>query len=117
MARSRKHCFEASLTNTPKEDSSEIDELRTFEGLTLYVLIRTQIDEYLLRSEISLSNINSSRAEYKHNFIYFEFKAWPNEDLAENEVIKLLVSSIGSSAACLVLYEVMQNSSLGSKHF
>ena len=134
MIHEQKFDFVLSLTNTPKEDSYEIDELRTFEELSLHVLSRSQINEHLYRSEISLSNTNSNRAEYKHNFIYFEFVARPNEDIVGYEVIQLLVSSIciirnemvlkkssikvlatdsrggiGTSAAFLVLYEIMQN--------
>ena len=130
----QKFDFVLSFTNKAKEDSFEIDELRTFEGLNLHVLSRTQINEHLYRSEISLTNSNSSGNEYKHNFNYFEFDAWPKEERVGSEVIELLVSSIcimrneiaqnksslkilatdsrggiGASAAFLVMYEIMQN--------
>lgn len=134
MIHEQKFDFVLSFTNEPKDDSLEANEVRSFKRLNLHVLNQTQINEHLCRSEVSLFNTKNAGAEYKHNFIYFEFDAWPKEDPASSYALKHLVSSIclirnemtlsrsslkvlatdtrggvGASALFLALYETMQD--------
>ena len=134
MIHEQKFNFVISFTQTPKEELFEVDELRSFTGLNLHVLSRTQINEHLYRSEISLINGNNSNTQYTHNFIYFEFDSWPTEETSSSKEIELLVSSmclirnemtlnksslrvlvtdyrggVGASAVFLAMYETMQD--------
>ena len=126
--------FVLSFTNDPKDDYLEADEVRSFTKLNLHVLSRTRVNKNLCRSEISLFNTRNAGAEYKHNFIHFEFDAWPKEKHAADESIELLVSSmclmrnemslnksslkifatdtrggVGASALFVAMYEIMQD--------
>ena len=108
MIHERKFDFVLSFTNEPKKESFAIDEVYNFKGLALKVLGRSMLNKNLCRSEVNLFNTNETGNRYEHNFIQYEFDAWPNGATTSLEAIELLVKSI-----CIIRNEMeLKKSSL-----
>jgi protein tyrosine phosphatase len=58
------------------------------------LLQRKLIHDYLFRSEISLCNTTQPDAQYQHNFISYQFTAWPQHEISLLDETHDLVSAI-----------------------
>ena len=59
--------FVVSFTMEPNNEPFEVGKIYHYEGLTLYILNRTRINDSLHRTEFSLVNDDECKDQYKHN--------------------------------------------------
>ena len=76
-----------------------------FDDLTVKVLNRIDMTLNLTRTEMTLFDKNAPEYQINHKFIYFEFTAWPKNEIRNFQDTEFIVSAI-----CMIRDEMMRGS-------
>ena len=108
MVHEQKFDFVISFTGTEKKRPLQVGKTYHINDVTLKVDSRTELQERMSRSEVSLFNTTAPGAQYMHRTVFFELNEATMEDITASKDTEQLVKAI-----CLIRNELkLEKSSL-----